>query len=167
MSNEQNTNNDNDLSRFFTKENDELEEIKNDNQEKKNNVSDNNNTPIKQTQPELFKSDNEVQNLEKYFKESHDYLTDIFNKLGNGEISSSLDYQQRDDLIKKLDDFQEEATQKFQAAMLQLSEDVTNVKRLKVKSNVNTDGLKSLVYGSPTFKSSYNTKSNIFKNPTK
>ncbi|WP_436867928.1 hypothetical protein [Mammaliicoccus sciuri] len=166
MSNEQNTNNDNDLSRFFTKENNVEEEIKNDKEEKENTVSDDSSSP-KQTRPELFKSDSEIQNLENYFKESHEYLTEIFNKLGNGEISSSLDYQQRDDLIKKLDDFQEEATQKFQAAMLQLSEDVTNVKRLKVKSNVNTDKLKSLVYGSPTFKSSYNTKSNIFKDPTK
>ncbi|WP_436890176.1 hypothetical protein [Mammaliicoccus sciuri] len=166
MSNEQNTNNDNDLSRFFTKENNVEEEIKNDKEEKENTVSDDSSSP-KQTRPELFKSYSEIQNLENYFKESHEYLTEIFNKLGNGEISSSLDYQQRDDLIKKLDDFQEEATQKFQAAMLQLSEDVTNVKRLKVKSNVNTDKLKSLVYGSPTFRSSYNTKSNIFKDPTK
>lgn len=167
MNNEQNANNDNDLSRFFAKENNVVEEIKNDKKEKKNTVSDDNNSSPKQTHPELFKSDSEIQNLENYFKESHEYLTEIFNKLGNGEISSSLDYQQRDDLIKKLDDFQEEATQKFQSAMLQLSEDITSVKRLKVKSNVNTDKLKSLVYGSPTFKSSYNTKSNIFKDPTK
>lgn len=167
MSNEQNTNNDNDLSKFFTQKINDVEEVKNDKEVEFTNTSDDQKTPSIQTTPELFKSSKDFEKLEKYFKDSHEQLTKIFNELGNGEISSNLDYQQRDELIKKLDDYQEDATQKFQKAIILLSEDITNLKRLKIKSNVNTDNLKSLVYGSPTFKSSYNAKSNIFKDPSK
>lgn len=167
MNNEQSTNNDNDLSKYFTQETNDVEEVKIDKDVTHSNKTNDKKTSLNQTTSELFKSSKDFEKLEKYFKDSHEQLTKIFNELGNGEISSSLDYQQRDELIKKLDDYQEEATQKFQKVMILLSEDITNIKRLKVKSNVNTDNLKSLVYGSPTFKSSYNTKSNIFKDPSK
>lgn len=125
-----------------------------------------NETIMPKTQkPLLFSSDEIFADLPSYFKESHDYLTDIFTKLGDGSITSSLSYEERNELLKNLEDYKEDMIETVQKATVQLSEDISKIKRLKVKSNVDTTPLKNLVYGSSGFKNEFDINDNLFVDP--
>ncbi|TDL95520.1 hypothetical protein [Macrococcus carouselicus] len=111
----------------------------------------------------LFKSNQHFSDLTDYFKESHEYLTEIFRKLGDGKLRSDLSEEERDKLIKLLENYKDNMLETIQKATLALTDDITELKRKRVTSSVDTSSLKSLIYGSKDSRLSYSGKSSLIE----
>lgn len=124
------------------------------------------NTNFKNSSPTLFSSEEIFSDLPSYFKESHDYLLEIFTKIGDGKISANLSYEERDEQLKLLEDYKDNMIDAVQKATVSLSEDISKIKRMKVKSNVDTSNLKKLVFGASEINdSSFGNDNNLFVDP--
>lgn len=120
---------------------------------------------LSQKESSLFKSMKNFSELELYFKDSIEYLNEVFTKLGDGRLSDNLSSEDREELIKMLEKYKESMIQKVQDATIQLSDDIIAVKKNTITSNVNTSQILSLKYGSSSFNPPYNIDNNIFTNP--
>jgi len=118
-----------------------------------------------QNEPPLFKSKKNFSELEIYFKDSIEYLNEVFIRLGDGRLSDNLSSEDREELIKMLEKYKESMVQKVQDATIQLSDDIISVKKNTITSNVSTSQILSLKYGSSGFKPPYNIDNNIFTDP--
>ncbi|PKE06418.1 hypothetical protein CW676_07715 [Macrococcoides caseolyticum] len=118
-----------------------------------------------QNETPLFKSKKSFSDLEVYFKDSIEYLNEVFTRLGDGRLSDNLSSEDREELIKMLEEYKESMVQKVQDATIQLSNDIISVKKNTITSNVDTSQIFSLKYGSSDFKPPYTIDNNIFTDP--
>ena len=106
-----------------------------------------------------FNSYKEFSDLPAYFTDSYEYLTEIFEKLGDGSLRNDLSSEDRDRLIALLEKYKDNMLETMQKATLSLTNDITSIKRKKVVSSVDTSSLKSLIHGSTNSKLSYSSHS--------
>lgn len=106
-----------------------------------------------------FNSHKEFSDLPAYFTESYEYLTEIFENLGDGSLRNDLSGGDRDRLIALLEKYKDNMLETIQKATLSLTDDIISLKRKKVVSSVDTSSLKSLIHGSTNSKLSYSSHS--------